>query len=90
MSGCSHDGVSINVNESGVALMVHAGRTAAFSADLLAAASEDITMDGDTLTVCGNLTYRVTDWNHRCPGWGNTVMALAELVAVGSSDVRAF
>ncbi|MGA4989891.1 hypothetical protein [Nonomuraea bangladeshensis] len=82
MEFCNHDGVTIKKPEYGPPYVVDAAPTAAFTRELLVDADRDVfAVEGDRITVCGNVVYQVTDWQHRCPGQGDMDTVLVRLVS---------
>jgi len=78
----AHDGVDIEQSEYGPLRVLHAAPTAAFSRSLLDEADPALlTVEGDRITVCGQVVYEVRDWHHHCGG-APEEQVLADLVTV--------
>lgn len=81
---CDHDGVDVEayaVNGEQRLRVLHAAPKAAFDPGIFADHGPDLVVDGDRVTIGGTVVYEVTDWHHRCPGWGGREFALATLVS---------
>ncbi|SET49365.1 hypothetical protein [Nonomuraea wenchangensis] len=83
MEFCNHDGVTIEWPEYGLPTVTYAAPYTAFPRDWLNAAGLDVAkVEGDRITVLGNVVYEVVDWHHRCSAYGGDAeFAYARLVS---------
>lgn len=65
---CRHDGVLLEWPEYGSPHVVDAHPTAAFPFAFLADDNSAVDIEGNRITLCGEVVYEVTDWHHQCAG----------------------